>query len=70
MIYSALEPDGLTSLIGIHQCGERKCPVAQNIKYVLQSPYRKIEESVRQTMEGITLESMIEDFETRVSVPD
>ena len=31
---------------------------------------RKIEESVRQTMEGITLESMIEDFETRVSVPD
>ncbi len=70
MIYSALEPDGLTSLIGIHHCGERKCPVAQNIKYVLQSPYRKIEESVRQTMEGITLESMIEDFETRVSVPD
>ena len=66
MIYNALEPDGLTSLIGIHQCEERKCPVAQNIHLILQKPYQEIADSIRHTMEGITLEAMIEDFHQRV----
>lgn len=62
-IYTALEPNGLSSLIGIHPCQGRPCPVAQNIRMVLQSPYRQIEDSVRQTMESITLQSMIDEFE-------
>lgn len=62
MIHSAVEPDGLSSLIGIHQCRERKCPVAQNIQAVLEKPYNKIEESIKKTMQEITLKSMIDDF--------
>lgn len=62
-IYTALEPEGVTSIIGIHPCQERPCPVAQNIRAVLQTPYQKIEESIRQAMESITLQSMIDDFE-------
>ncbi|OUP53112.1 hypothetical protein B5F17_05940 [Butyricicoccus pullicaecorum] len=62
-IYSALEPDGMSSIIGIHPCQKRPCPVAQNIRQVLQTPYQKIEDSIQQTMEGITLQSMIDDFE-------
>lgn len=61
-IYSALEPDGVTSIIGIHPCQGRPCPVAQNIRKVLQGPYRKIEDAVQKTMESITLQSMIDDF--------
>lgn len=61
-IYSALEPEGVTSIIGIHPCQERPCPVAQNIRKVLQIPYRKIEDAVQKTMESITLQSMIDDF--------
>lgn len=61
-IYSALEPDGMASLIGIHPCQERPCPVAQNIRKVLQSPYQKIEDSIKETMAIITLQSMIDDF--------
>lgn len=61
-IYHALEPDGLTSLIGIHHCENRPCPVAQNIRQVLEGPYRRIEESVVQTMKDITLEEMIREF--------
>ena len=61
-IYSALEPDGVTSIIGIHPCEGRSCPVAQNIRKVLQIPYRKIEDAVQKTMESITLQSMIDDF--------
>ncbi len=67
MIYQALEPDGLSSLIGIHPCEGRACPVAQNIHQVLQEPYHKIEDSIQKTMEEITLESMIGDFHRRVS---
>ena len=61
-IYSALEPDGLSSLIGIHSCGQRPCPVARNIQKVLEGPYRKIEDSIQTTMENITLASMLEEF--------
>lgn len=68
-IYTALKPNGLASLIGIHPCQERTCPVAQNIRKVLQSPYHQIEAAVRQAMEGITLQSMINEFEDIIHTP-
>lgn len=61
-IYNALEPEGVSSLIGIHPCGQRPCPVARNIQKVLKGPYRKIEDSIQETMKSITLASMLEDF--------
>ena len=66
-IYSALEPKGVTSLIGIHPCAGRPCPVAQNIRKVLETPYHRIEDAVREAMEQTTLESMIEEFRGLVS---
>ena len=66
-IYNALEPDGLSALIGIHPCKDRKCPIAQNIQKVLQSPYQKIEDSIKETMKDITLQSMIDDFHTSIN---
>lgn len=62
MIYSALESEGLSSLIGIHKCSERKCPVAKNIHQVLMQPYKKIEDAVKKSMEEISLKTMINDF--------
>lgn len=62
-IYAALEPDGLSSLIGIHPCDGRACPVAQNIRRVLQRPYHQIENAIAATMDSITLASMIDDLE-------
>lgn len=61
-IYSALDPNGVTSIIGIHPCDRRPCPVAQNIRKVLETPYHKIENAVKNAMEGITLQSLIDDF--------
>lgn len=69
-IYSALEPDGLSGLIGIHACQGRKCPIAQNIGKVLQKPYQQIEDAIKQTMESITLQSMIDDFHQLVQKPE
>lgn len=69
-IYAALEPEGVTSLIGIHPCQGRPCPVAQNIRQVLQKPYHQIEDAVRATMESITLQSMLDDFHALVQKSD
>lgn len=65
-IYSALEPNGVTSIIGIHPCDGRPCPVAQNIRNVLKTPYHKIEDAVKKAMEEVTLQSMIDDFHSMV----
>lgn len=61
-IYAALEPKGIASLIGIHPCQGRHCPVAQNIRKVLETPYHRIEDAVKDAMEKITLQSMIQEF--------
>ena len=66
-IYTALEPKGITSLIGIHSCEGRPCPVAQNIRKVLETPYHRIEDAVKEAMEEVTLQSMIEEFRGLVS---
>lgn len=63
-IYTALEPEGLSSIIGIHPCDDRPCPVAQNIRRVLSKPYGKIEQAIARTMDSITLASMIQDLES------
>ena len=65
-IYSALEPEGVTSIIGIHPCQGRPCPVAQNIRKVLQTPYRKIEDAVQTTMESFTQKTIIDHSQGRV----
>lgn len=62
-IYTALEPGGVTSLIGIHPCQDRPCPIAQNIRKVLKKPYGKIEDAIRNAMEQTTLQSMIDEFQ-------
>lgn len=65
-IYNAIDPEGIHSLIGIHKCEDRICPVAQNIRNVLKDPYKKIEDSIKETMNGITLQSMIDRFEKKL----
>lgn len=62
MIYNAVELNGLSSLIGIHNCKDRKCPVAANIHNILHDPYLKIEEAVIDTMKKIKLISLIDDY--------
>lgn len=68
-IYAALEGGGVMSLIGIHACQQRPCPVAQNIRKVLQKPYHQIEDAVKAAMEEITLQSMIDDYEAMAADP-
>lgn len=65
-IYTALEPGGLTNLIGIHPCQGRACPVAQNIGPVLRDAYGAVEDAIRRAMQSITLADLLDDFHRRL----
>lgn len=41
--------------------------MAQNIRKALETPYHKIEDEVKEAMEEITLQSMIEEFRELMS---
>lgn len=61
-VYHALEPDGLEHFIGIHPNPADACPVGQRILSVLKKPYAEIGAAVQETMEGITLQQLLEYF--------
>lgn len=67
MVFDAVDPDGLSDLVKVHDCSERACPVARNIRGVLEAPYRKVQDAVRQAMGEVTLSSLIDDFHRRLA---
>lgn len=64
-VYHALEPDGLKNFIGLHQNPSQKCPVGRSIESVLYKPYQEISASVQQTMTGITLQQLLDDYHSQ-----
>ncbi|MDO4554824.1 MAG: Rrf2 family transcriptional regulator [Lachnospiraceae bacterium] len=63
-VYYALEPDGLKHLIGLHPNPAENCPVGRQIYSILEKPYRDIEESVQHKMEQITLQQLLDDYQS------
>ena len=61
-IYEAVEPDFLDKLFGIHTAPFPFCLVGQNIHRVLDIPYGKVREDLKKSLQGITLEEMVQNF--------
>lgn len=61
-IYSALEPEGLNHMVGIHPNPSRLCPVGHHIEAVLAEPYSMIADSVKETMQKITLQQVLDHY--------
>ncbi len=61
-VYHALEPEGLKHFIGFHPNPSEKCPVGKRISAVLEKPYREIGAAVQKSMEGITLQQLLDDY--------
>lgn len=59
----ALEPDFLSKLIGVHSAPSSLCPIGQNIHTVLDRSYEKIRTDLKKSLEGITLEKIISDYD-------
>lgn len=63
-VYYALEPEGLEHFIGLHPNPSDQCPVGSRIESVLKEPYRKIGQAVKQQMENITLQQLLDHYNT------
>lgn len=61
-IYSALEPEGLSHMIGIHPNPSQLCPVGHHIEAVLSEPYGEIADAVKHTMQKITLQQILDRY--------
>lgn len=64
-VYHALEPEGLEHFIGYHPHPSEKCPVGKNIHSVLKGAYQQISTAVQDSMKGITLQQLLEDYSGR-----
>ena len=61
-VYHALEPEGLEHFVGFHPNPSHMCPVGKRIVSVLKKPYTKIGSAVREAMEEITLQQLLDDY--------
>lgn len=61
-IYSAIEPDFLSKLIGIHPSPSLACPVGKNIRRVLDASYQKVRDDLCRSLRSVTLEEIINKY--------
>lgn len=59
----ALEPDFLSKLIGLHPAPSDSCPVGRNIYPVLDRSYGRIRNDLKASLESITLEQVMADYQ-------
>lgn len=61
-IYKTIEPDFISKLIGIHTLPSPLCPVGRNIHAVLNHSYEKIQNDLCKSLQNITMEDIIRDY--------
>ena len=61
-IYSAVEPDFLSKLIGVHPAPSPFCPVGRNIHKVLDASYEKIRGDLCWSLQSVTLDDIVNKY--------
>ena len=61
-VCSAVDPDALDKMIGVHAVPSPLCPVGKNIKPVLIHAYDTVKQDMIDSMNRITIDSMVDDF--------
>ncbi len=61
-IYSAIEPDFLSKLIGLHPSPSPLCPVGRNIHNILNISYNQVRDDLRRSLQSITMEKIIHEY--------
>ena len=61
-ICSAVEPDAIDKLMGIHNSPSPLCPVGKNIGSVLRDTYLILQNDFSESLEKITLDTIVEEF--------
>ena len=61
-IYSAVEPDFLSKLIGVRPAPSPFCPVGRNIHKVLDASYEKIRGDLCRSLQSVTLNDIVNKY--------
>lgn len=61
-ICMAVEPDALKKFIGVHTMPSPLCPVGKNIHAVLEMPYNKVRDSLKASLQSITMKELINEY--------
>lgn len=61
-ICTAIEPDFLDKLIGIHTMPSPLCPVGRNIYNVLDASYAKIRKDLKDSLRNISMKEIVEQY--------
>lgn len=62
MVYQAVDGNSFEDFIGLHPNPSPQCPVGKKIYSLLEEPYNKIRHSMREAMEEITLQQLLDDY--------
>ena len=63
-ICSAVEPDFLEKLFGIHSCPSQVCPVGKIIGSVLKESYDEVAEALTKSLKSITMAEIIRNYKS------
>ena len=61
-ICTAVEPDAIDKMIGIHSSPSPFCPVGRKIRSVLDDTYEELKTDVITSMKSITLDKILADY--------
>lgn len=61
-ICSAIEPDFLDKLIGIHTMPSPLCPVGKNIHNVLDTSYAKIRKDLQNSLYNVSMKEIVDNY--------
>ena len=62
-IGKAIEPVFLDKLIGYHSNPSKTCPIGKNIYRVLEKPYGKIKDDLKNSLKNITLQDFLTEYD-------
>lgn len=61
-ICMAVEPNALNKLMGIHTTPSPFCPIGKNIHTVLEAPYDKIRNDLKNSLQSITMKEIVDGY--------
>lgn len=65
-VYTAVEPNALEKMIGIHPMPSPLCPVGKRINRLLKGPYSKICDDLSSSLKSITLDEIITQYHNEI----
>lgn len=61
-VWTCVEPEGLSKMIGVHANPSPFCPVGRNIHAVLEDSYDQIRSALEEKLKAITLADILADY--------